>query len=231
MPALLQALLTSRHLAHQTVHRQQQLRMINAHRVPYQRRPARLHQRMLRQRAPRRMAQLPARLTIPDLALFAHHSRHLGVRLAHLTPQRLSLTEPIHDRLHRPIGGQIPGAQLVEEHQLAALRTRQRIDGRRTGGGRKQEALQVRCARIGARSRGGRRVRCATDDARIGLAEDADLVGLVLVGGDALGGTAAAGAAGAAVPGLRGCRRRCGVMMVMMVVVVLIVVLIVVRVA
>lgn len=212
---LLQTLLARGRLARQTVHRQQHLGVIAAHRVPNQRRSARLHQRMLGQRSARRMAQLAAAIAVANLALFAHDGRHARLRFAHLAAQRFALAEPIHDRFHRSISGQIACARFVEEHQLPAHRTGQRVDGRSADGRRwEQQTVQIRRAGVRARPRG------ATDDARVGLAEDADLVGLVLVAGAAL-----VRAAGAAVARLR--RRRRARRMVMMLVVVLVVVMLV----
>lgn len=209
MSTLLQTLFARRRLAHHTVHGQQ-LRMIDAHRVPDQRRPARLHQIVLGQRAAPRMAQLPALLAVPDFALFADDGRHARLRFAHLTAQRFALAKPIDDRFHRSIGGQIASARFVEEDDFPARGTRQREDGR-SAGRREQQTLEV--GRASVRSGPG----VAADDARVRFADNADLIRLVLVGGDALGGT---GTAGAAVSG-RGGGRMVVVVMVLVVLVVL----------
>lgn len=132
MAALVQTLLARRHFAHHTVHGQQ-LRMVDANRVANHRGTARLHQLVLGQWTARRMAQLAALLAVPNLALFAHDGRHAWIGGAHLTAQRLAFTEAIDDRLHGAIGGQIAGARLVEEDDLAARRTRQRVNGRAAG--------------------------------------------------------------------------------------------------
>lgn len=192
MSAFVQTLFARRRLAHHAVHRQQ-LRMIDAHRVPNQRRSAGLHQIVLGQWATCRMAQLAALFAVADFALFADNGCNARLRFAHLAAQGFSFAKPINDRFHGSVRGKVASAGLVEEHNFTASRTRQRENGspaRR----REQQTLEVGRTSVGARP------RVAADNARVCFADDADLIRLVLVRRDAFRGTGTAGA----VSGRRG---------------------------
>jgi len=152
---------------------------------------ARLDQCVLGQRPAGGMGQLPAGVAVADLALLAHQGRNLGVSLAHLAAERLAGAEAVNDGLHGAVGGQIPNAPVVEEDELAAERTGEAVGG----SGRSHHVAhsgEESCAGVGHRPRCVR----AADHAGVRLAEDAHLVRLVLVGGDALASGVRAGRAG-----------------------------------
>lgn len=150
MSAIADALLAQRQLARQTKQCQRLGGVLQADGLASRRRSApRRDEHVLGQRSAGRMAQFTARLTVPDLALFAHNGRDFRVNLAHLTPERLALAEPIDNRLHCAVRRQVPGAGIVEEHHFPANRARQRVHG--AARRRKQQRLQVRCARVRAR--------------------------------------------------------------------------------
>lgn len=152
---------------------------------------ARLDQRVLGQRSAGGVGQLAAGVAVANLALLADQGSDLGIGLAHLAAEGLAGAKAIHNGLHGAVGGQIPNASVVEEDELAAERT-----GETVGGSRRchhiAHSWQQSCAGIGHRTRCVR----AADHARVRLAEDAHLVRLILVGGDALASGIRAGRAG-----------------------------------